>query len=1441
MKALFQNYLFKFVTLFTLIIGRQIFALEKPNYHYVQKAQKIIHTYLLESEKENQVVVMEMPLLSNAIAAENDKCFFAGWESILKNGKCENPVTGNKSVKACSGKDQFRCNPTIFGGGPDGDCISGGKNLNSITKNCVEHAKKYDSDILNDYLKNPTKLANLISSIKNSCQSKNTTSCKNLSARLKDLDSKFKSATELSLDDFKKHYNMNQSLGVMDSCQEKYQKDNEGFFASMVASDRNIIEGVEDNFYKCNRLELERNQNFEDFADDLETISDKIVPKEILAQVNNYDLDTSLKALLSSHLQYGGKLDDNFINKLKKDYPAIKNSEELNKILDKNIQEFKNAEKYIKDNIAKKNEDIVKDFKDLGSKLNSLCSDIKNRYKDVKSKGTFRNSDEENTFYRSEQEKIYAVINNFKAQNNNAKLLATSNLRDDFFPITNDLAEKCAEDDIDTIANQSLQKSDIEKSSREFNKMMYEGLKHIDDNAKLVQKNDPNKLKDAIKDTLKYRPYLIGNLLENKKDNLDELLVLSKYICKNSLDIYNNDEIWNIAEIGLAAGTLVAAGAAFFIPGVGPLVSAGLIAKVAAVGVIGAEATMAYRRFDDGNKITLNSQTGLGKGIVSTKRASEEIDRGETNRNWAVFDGAMTVVGSGVIGKVVHTANKVKIIKPRLAKTNFDPKVALETFDSVKVTKLEHIKPDVNYANINFSNFHANPNYKHFVSSYTNILFGENNGRKLFLKEINGPQMLQEYNNFKTLQKLGIDTEFIGVTKGPNGKLFMVSEFAEGAIAKHIDGKGFVTSGIDSTYNIGQHTYKQIEEIKNILLKNGIEANDIQFIIKKDGSVSLIDVDAYKFKGQDLTNLYDPKSVEFQKRLDELQRTYQGDLSKEGALSLLTHKADGISDAIKRDFDKAKKIKEDYVDVKTPVIEEDITTVIIKSDDLTTVRKPTPPPSEDDITTVIRETASVDDVTTIRAEVPTFKRPKVKWAGPQDLENLNFLKRHLEANNRAIKEALDANVSIPLYTVRQNNKIMEQMALVLRKNDIETKLVKSNFKGSVEPILNLEIVSVGNKASPTAQTYWRALQKLKGNKLTLSSIDNLEINASGFFSNQEKRVELGYGAFSDLVENSRNTTPLHELRHLMGLNDIDSGNKNLFSFRFSKSEDLNLYGKSGKEKDYFYSDYMQTDELYTHGSDMLVLARTKNSLSPMQKFETLVKLNRISYGISQLTYNTFNLVQDFTEPLKNAAKKFYPQTVTGDGLQIADVNKRTLTIPFSAKDKEVFHLQDFNTALKEIDDPKVREYFLAKKKEITDNFLEAYPKSGKRAPAGVQVDLLDDLMSRWKKSYYYKVNELSPMESDAIKGYIDWFKAYNNTHTNLVQEMQEWYYKNKFIKNAQENFNSLSEYAIAANDKNNKFLKDFKEAYDLGLTSEQQLDTFLDRALELGRMTRFAK
>ena len=647
---------------------------EKLNFYQIQDLRIAYIDFLREVEKQiplgnsKKSAFWQGIFINKVFAANNDPCFFGGWESIELKGLCKPPWKfgpDRDKFKHCSRKNTFRCSPTLFGGHPDGLCVDKDNTWEGLTSKCLRKSYEDDdepSSTIERIQDNPTEFQNTSNKILAFCERKPSyTACKNLEHRLDELEFRGPPVPE----NLSSSANENQSkaLGILNACQKHYEEENSGFFQSIFSSDGDILDRVTRGLNLCEQEENLglANENLEDLmniSQDMTRILNENQAQKMLSDINQKAFQGNMEMLINTQLKYDDRVDKEGIKRRLKDsvsgldgrIDAIHTKEKL-----KLVEEDESQRRRLspQENIQQD----IESLKDFGEQLNGLCKSIRDQYvtqvgdNRLKAQCTRRGLSKQCREYKQKRESFIKEIQNPEneiqkktlslvsqlSQQPQSRFLFTEHFRDDIFPGGADLAQKCATTPDFIAFNEHVDAENIQKAQKQVQDILYDELESVRTAQEALNSKDSDKILDAIKDTLKYRPHLIASYMNGLKG--EELEQMAKLVCKMSLEIYDSDEWWNLGTAGVAvAGVALApftGGATLMAVGVG-----------VAVGEVG----IATRQWQDAHRAGSAVRAGGTTGDVSTHEAQQVLKQVEADKKGAVTDAVLATAFSGVGG-----------------------------------------------------------------------------------------------------------------------------------------------------------------------------------------------------------------------------------------------------------------------------------------------------------------------------------------------------------------------------------------------------------------------------------------------------------------------------------------------------------------------------------------------------------------------------------------------------------------------------------------------------------------------------------------------------------------------------------------------------------------------------------------------------------------------
>lgn len=679
---------------------------EKLNLHDVYLFRKEVLNFYNTVDKKNKYASVKSVYINNLLnkiineahAGNGDVCLFAGYPSQIINNICKNPATHgvirnygkvqSTPYESCGSQNAFRCSPLLFGTDASGrgKCIETGGTYEGLTQKCHEQTGDQIESAVTNLLNDKEAINTIVQDINGFCQKyENDTTkpsgydhkvtCKALRDRFDkmghEITKRQSEASEKAKEIAKTN---NKALGIMKKCQEKYDEDNQGVLGSMFGSKRGILNTLTSGAVTCRDLVMNIEDNeFDKITQTFDNVENLVVQKELLERSTVIGVEASAKNLMLTMLQFDPNFNLDTLKKaIIKKAPELKNkpySESLSKSI-KDLGDAQKSNKVTKFTSESGRQAMVDKFGELSSTINNLCTDIKVLYQGVEDKGTVMNSDEENEFYSSMQAEISNKVMAFQSKASQdgdtqfSRLFATDHFRNKLFPFSGGMAEKCAEDDLSApFAFYPPGASDIDKAVKDYKEMMLDDLDNLGEKTQALADGDQDDIEDEIQDILKYKPYLAAQFMREKQG--DEQIAYAKYMCKQSLDIYNSDENFRVFEMGLGAASL-AASAVALASGIGsPL--APVLASVGA-GLVVAEVGVAYADKMDANNIKEGLAVGFGTNQIDARSYAKGLNAAEEQELYANAALAMAALqpiaaAAKTIAKGARAVNTARLVR----------------------------------------------------------------------------------------------------------------------------------------------------------------------------------------------------------------------------------------------------------------------------------------------------------------------------------------------------------------------------------------------------------------------------------------------------------------------------------------------------------------------------------------------------------------------------------------------------------------------------------------------------------------------------------------------------------------------------------------------------------------------------------------------------------
>ena len=437
-----------------------------------------------------------------------------------------------------------------------------------------------------------------------------------------------------------------EAFGILNACQNYYQNENSDILAKIMASDRNIISGIMDSYGACAKElgKIKTDDNFSQLISTFDHIDSSLEGRQMLNFVSSDYQEKVLQALFTAQLEYNGEIDKKRITDThKEDFSHIDRD-----IVQKAIDKIKTPPTIP---WHERVDHIASALNGIKSELNQSCQKFYKEYVKYRGKKCERltgngfscnkYSNEVEKLWTDQQVQMEALLHPFKKDRSSRKLLATDHFRKKLFPLKN-FAKGCALGKRTHLYNKEIYAIDVEKGNKQFQDLMYTELSIINSwEQAIIEKNDGD-ISKKVKNILKYRPYLLGNYLLGTTRTTQDIENAAKYICQNSLEIYQSDENWNKIEI--AAGAAIVG--SYFIPLIGPAISS----SFTAIGIgVGLEGHLAISRLLDALNTQEGAIAGMAQEKIGEKRFKDEQERANSQLLWSGVDGILALIGIGSV------------------------------------------------------------------------------------------------------------------------------------------------------------------------------------------------------------------------------------------------------------------------------------------------------------------------------------------------------------------------------------------------------------------------------------------------------------------------------------------------------------------------------------------------------------------------------------------------------------------------------------------------------------------------------------------------------------------------------------------------------------------------------------------------------------------------
>lgn len=511
--------------------------LKSLNKSQLKKARQAYIDFLKAVEKDTRyekekTVFLNIDLFSKAYAAYEKVCFFGGWPSRFENGYCRSPWIRKddlevrdfgeyKAGSGCSGANEFRCNPVLFGtpeSSEDGYCVNTGGTFTELTEKCESESQDNIEQLKISYEADPTKLNQFFSAIEEFCQFKpNYDACDNLANRLKEITGKEISyldgtpvspgpegeviaespppsdqegqTSTLPLDEVIPGLYVSGPAPFLNDCR-KYLEDNFG----------NSLLGASQ-LDPCLGAYSESS-----FLGALDKLNQETGKTALAQELNETSLGFTLTALAANTRRFSGDLPNDFADRLKEEHPILKENTAL---IEEAIEKSSHITSLNKGSALEK-------YNQLSGQIGEVCQQIYDDCHEVFTQ-KFDNFCNRPTigerYIRKHREKYFELLEQVFSDTGFKPLFGSEYSQETIFNLSKDHLQECVKEDSHTVFKNPLDSNELNKAINS----MYEGL-----NDEIVLSNErqddinKGKARDVVRHFLKNDPPVVGITLENE-------------------------------------------------------------------------------------------------------------------------------------------------------------------------------------------------------------------------------------------------------------------------------------------------------------------------------------------------------------------------------------------------------------------------------------------------------------------------------------------------------------------------------------------------------------------------------------------------------------------------------------------------------------------------------------------------------------------------------------------------------------------------------------------------------------------------------------------------------------------------------------------------------------------------------------------------------------
>lgn len=425
---------------------------------------------------------------------------------------------------------------------------------------------------------------------------------------------------------------------------------------------RNIVGTVLQDLGGCSRS-ADSSTPLARLAADMDKIQKTVSRQAMLSDLNDTELRSLVKALLANEHTLGDPSQVDFENfdqtlsfienALAKEIPAS--------VLDQKQSLIRRAFNEVRQSKATgrlggvNHVEEAKKFNLIGSQINSYCSEIYHSYQKAHPQGWGKvsdvwDSDEEDDYRNQFRTKMSEKFLLLFTQTKLGHLLGTEHFRQSAGNPGEDLVEKCSEED-GFIAMKPIQKEDILLAKEQMSSNLAEMAGENQKRRQTVSRGYRKKIDSDLEKVIKEDPHLLSQMLAENPEKASDY---SYALCKEVLDIHENDEFWQWTDTAVGIGGLVVgaaglvAGAVLTATGVGAPAGLAIISGIVGVAAGSYDVASGLAKRSESIRQLQASTLASANGVSSSDSFLTEIKASQERRDEGTFQ-ATTGAGGALL------------------------------------------------------------------------------------------------------------------------------------------------------------------------------------------------------------------------------------------------------------------------------------------------------------------------------------------------------------------------------------------------------------------------------------------------------------------------------------------------------------------------------------------------------------------------------------------------------------------------------------------------------------------------------------------------------------------------------------------------------------------------------------------------------------------------